>query len=411
MSQNLLKPGDLVAERYRIESLIGSGGHAHVYLANQEKLGRQVALKVLKGTIPPAGQVAAHKHQVLMRRFEQEARLISQLRDPHTITMFDYGNTTDGLLYMVCEYVQGESMKEMLIREGKLEAKRVASILEQLLMSLQEAHAYGVLHRDIKPDNIMLYTHLGRRDQVKLLDFGIAKIAEGDDEDNDMTAEGALVGTPRYIAPERIRGEPLRPASDLYSLGLVAYEALTGRRVLDGLHGVRALQAQLGDPSLKIPDEFGVPNALRALVERMIEKDLELRYQVAEQVIHELQQIQHGQLFAQSDSEAKVEQKELNARIEHTSQREYTRPSPAKRASVKPDPTAQSDISGVRHIDSRRTAPATRSSLAQKPVKKRAKKRHVKGQPSPFMMFAVIAGLIIAIIFAIAVLCYLIFVH
>ncbi len=401
MNQPLLQPGDLVADRYRVKKLIGSGGHAHVFLASQEKLGREVALKVLKSTMHPNGQLASHKHQVLMRRFEQEARLISQLRDAHTITMFDYGTTANGMLYMVCEYVEGESMKELMTREGQLAPARVSSILEQLLMSLQEAHAYGVLHRDIKPDNIMLYTHLGRRDQVKLLDFGIAKIAEGDDEDNDLTAEGALVGTPRYIAPERIRGEPLRPASDLYSLGLVAYEALTGRRVLDGLHGVRALQAQLGDPSLKIPDEIGIPTALRQIVERMIEKELDMRYQVAEQVLADLQKLTDSSFAAAAPVPAS------------TTPHEYTATLPAKRTTIPSDPTTshKPNMRVTTPQGARVTTPATPSSTRHAAQRQPKKDSSRKSGPSRTAMVAVIGGLVIAIIFAIAVLCYLIFMH
>lgn len=285
-----VKPGDLLAGRYRIEAPLGSGGHANVFLAHQEKLGRKVAIKILK-TSEGDEFIPAHKSEVLHKRFEQEAKLISQLRDPRTITMYDYGTTPDGTLYMVTEYVEGRSLKKVLAEEGAISQDRVLRILEQLLMSIQEAHALGVLHRDIKPDNIMLYEHLGRRDQLKLLDFGIAKIVG--DEDVDLTAENSIVGTPRYIAPERIRGEDLAPSSDLYSLGLVTYEMLTGRRVLEGLKGIRALQSQLSDPSTELPQDIAIAPQVRAIVNKLMRKEPSMRYRVAQQVLDELAPLLH----------------------------------------------------------------------------------------------------------------------
>ncbi len=275
-----LPPGQIIAGRYRIQSVLGVGGHAAVYLAQQEGLQRQVAIKVLNTADAP-------KLDVLMKRFEQEARLISQLRDPHTITMYDFGQTPEGMLYMVQEYVEGEDLAHLFKREGQLEPERVVKIVQQLLSSLQEAHALGVLHRDIKPQNIMVYTHVGRRDQIKLLDFGIAKMAG--EAGQDWTAEGSLVGTPRYIAPERIRGKKLSPSSDIYAVGLVAYELLTGRRVMEGKKGIAALQAQLSDPSTKLSPSLPIPGALRAIVNRMMEKEVPRRYSNAEEVLSDLE--------------------------------------------------------------------------------------------------------------------------
>ena len=275
-----LPPGQIIAGRYRIQSVLGVGGHAAVYLAQQEGLQRKVAIKVLNTADAP-------KLDVLMKRFEQEARLISQLRDPHTITMYDFGQTPEGMLYMVQEYVEGEDLAHLFKREGQLEPERVVKIVQQLLSSLQEAHALGVLHRDIKPQNIMVYTHVGRRDQIKLLDFGIAKMAG--EAGQDWTAEGSLVGTPRYIAPERIRGKKLSPSSDIYAVGLVAYELLTGRRVMEGKKGIAALQAQLSDPSTKLDPSLPIPGALRAIVDRMMEKEVPRRYSTAEQVLADLE--------------------------------------------------------------------------------------------------------------------------
>ena len=393
MSEQPLQFGRLIAGRYRIESLLGSGGHAHVYLAVQEKLGRRVALKVLKASgVQHVSAAAQHAHDVLVRRFEQEAKLISQLRDPHTITMYDYGSTDEGLLYMVCEFVQGETLKTTLTREGSLSAERVASILKQTLMSLQEAHAHGVLHRDIKPDNIMTYAHMGRRDQVKLLDFGIAKMAEAEDEESaDMTAEGSLIGTPRYIAPERIRGEKLRPASDLYSLGLVAYEALTGQRILEGLYGIQVLQAQLIEPSLKLPEETPAPKALCRIINRMIEKDLDVRYHVAEQVLEDLRR----PTTAPSPPPPALS---ISSGVSGPSQ---LAPSAPKRAVASHDVTSQHALPlAVQRAASSRPAPAR---------PKQSGSNKSASHQTRAVMVSVIGGLLLAILVAIVLLCYLVF--
>ncbi|MEC9442845.1 MAG: serine/threonine-protein kinase [Myxococcota bacterium] len=304
-----LQQGYLLAGRYRLEEPLGSGGHAYVYSARQEGLDRKVAVKLLKSApglnedaLPP------HKVEVLVKRFEQEAKLISQLRDPGTITMYDYGATDDGLLYMVVEFIEGGSLKEHMDTHGALSPPRVVKILEQLLCSLQEAHALGVMHRDIKPDNIMLFTHLGRRDQVKLLDFGIAKIVKDTSllSPSDWTREGMVVGTPRYIAPELVRGEELTSAADLYSLGLVAYEMLTGERVMAGLKGIKALHAQIYDPSVTLPDTVTIPENLRCIVDRMMEKELALRYTSAEEILLDLEHWD-SEDFLPSESEGELE--------------------------------------------------------------------------------------------------------
>ena len=181
-----------------------------------------------------------------MRRFNQEAKLVSRLQDPHTITMYDYGRTASGMLYMVFEFVDGESVSELVSREGALHYSRVLSIVEQTLGSLEEAHAFGVMHRDIKPGNIMVFEHVGRPDQVKLLDFGIAKVAKATgSQSKDLTADGTLVGTPRYMSPEQIRGEEITPRSDIYSLGLVAYEMLVGSKAIAATSSVTIIGLQL----------------------------------------------------------------------------------------------------------------------------------------------------------------------
>ncbi|MFU8802883.1 MAG: serine/threonine-protein kinase, partial [Bradymonadaceae bacterium] len=187
------QPGDLFEGRYRILEPIGKGGFALVFRARQEDLDREIALKILT---PTDEDEKSRYADVVLKRFHQEARLVSKLRDPHTITMFDYGQARDGLLYLVLEYVHGLSLSQLIKSQAPLNPARVLTILEQTLTSLQEAHSLGVLHRDIKPANIMIYEHLGRADQVKLLDFGIAKVFDGTEGTiQDLTADGVLLGT------------------------------------------------------------------------------------------------------------------------------------------------------------------------------------------------------------------------
>jgi serine/threonine protein kinase len=177
-------------------------------------------------------------------------------------------------------------LEDVLIREGRVKPARVVKIIRQILSSLQEAHALGVLPRDIKPSNIMVYTHVGRTDLVKVLDFGIAKIVT--EQNPDMTAEGSIVGTPRYIAPERLRGDEL-PTSDLYSVGVLAWELLTGQAALNGKAGMMALRAQLEEPSITLPTHIDVPGALRQIINKLTSKPVVQRYARAEEALDDLE--------------------------------------------------------------------------------------------------------------------------
>ena len=277
-----LQPGITLEGKYRIDSKLASGGQGHVFRGTHLVLDRPVAIKILKVSRIP------EVHARMTKRFEQEARLISSLRDPHTITLYDFGSMADGSLFMIFEYIDGMSLKELLETEGKLAPHRVAKILRQTLSSLQEAHSFGVLHRDIKPANIMLYEHANRPDQVKLLDFGIAKILDDDGSATKLTAANAVVGTPRYIAPELLLDEPPTPASDIYSLGLVAYELLLARRAVDGLTPAQIFRAQVEGPSFKVPAALSIPDGLRSIVDKMLEKRVDQRYGSTETILYDL---------------------------------------------------------------------------------------------------------------------------
>ncbi len=284
-------PGEVFEEKYKVEAILGSGGFARVYRAVELGLDRKVALKILR---PRIDDDQSHSErdsylETVMQRFQREARMLSQLRASNTITMHHYGKTDGGLLYMVLEYIDGLSLAE-LMRAGKpLPPKRVATIVEQVLKSLHEAHLMGMLHRDLKPANIMIYEHLGNRDNVKLLDFGIAKLVKDANVDKDLTGDGTLVGTPRYMAPEQIRGErDVGPGADVYSLGLVAYELLVGERAIEADSSIKIIGRQLSPESFFLPVEIDCPPRLRHIVDKMLQKDPNIRYQSAEEVIRAL---------------------------------------------------------------------------------------------------------------------------
>lgn len=288
------KPGGVFEGRYRIGSVIGRGGFAQIYLAEQIDLGRQVALKVLSPGLRGDDEHA----QEVAERFRREAKLVASLRDPHTITMHDYGRTDDGLLYMVFEYVDGFTLSGLVRQEGRISARRAVKILRQCLLSLQEAHAMGVLHRDIKPANIMVYEHIGRTDQVKVLDFGIAKSILGDDKNtaNDLTQTGMIIGTPRYMAPEQLRGTPLGPQTDLYSLGLVAFELLAGHKAIELDSLVSIITRQVSGEPIQLPENLGLSPRVRAIVNGLLHKSEQERFQNAGEVLSALDALSESDL-------------------------------------------------------------------------------------------------------------------
>ena len=289
------EPGELFEGKYRIRDLLGSGGFARVYRAEQTDLGREVALKILSPQVSSLASNDSVDSQLesVAIRFEREAKVVSRLRSPYTITVYDYGRTESGLLYMVLEYVDGLELDEV---PRPMEPRRVARVLEQVLKSLQEAHAHDLLHRDLKPANIMLYEHLGEKDQVKLLDFGIAKMVgqaqKEKREEQDLTAADSLIGTPRYMSPEQIRGNAVGPAADIYSLGLVIYELLVGEKAITSSDSIEILGKHLSAESFELPADLDVHPEVRAIVNRMLEKDTDIRYATTDEVLTDVQALE-----------------------------------------------------------------------------------------------------------------------
>ena len=217
--------GQVIGNRYRITGVIGEGGMGVVYVGEQQmgSTVRKVAVKTLHPHLS--------KDASVLKRFHRECGTVAQLEHPNTIKVYDFGSTPDGTLYIAMEFVAGRSLSDVLLKEGKLASDRVIQILKQICGALDEAHQLGIVHRDLKPDNIILTPRAGEQDFVKVLDFGIAARTESADaaHEQKLTQQGTVLGTPPYMSPEQFTGKPLDRRSDVYSLGVMAYEMLTGK--------------------------------------------------------------------------------------------------------------------------------------------------------------------------------------
>lgn len=269
--------GRVVADRYRIMQLIGRGGMGVVYKCEHTRMGKVMAIKLLHGEIA--------RDQEVQRRFRREAQAASKLSHPSTVSIFDFG-TADGLMYLVMEYVAGEDLGRILRGVGHIEPARAAALAAQACGSLAEAHDKGVVHRDLKPENLLVTRLRDGRELVKLLDFGLAKLREGEDR-NEITSAGTLIGTPYYMAPEIIRGQNADHRVDIYALGAVIYRALTGVAPFTGSSPVAVLTRHLTDqvvpPSRRRPD-LAIPRALDQIVLRCMAKLPEERFQRIDEV-------------------------------------------------------------------------------------------------------------------------------
>lgn len=237
-----LGPGSLLADRYRLEELLGHGRHGTVYRARQLELDRPVAVKVLRTPAPDDPELA--------RRLEREGISACRVQHPNAVAVYDFAVTPQGTPFLVMELLEGESLDAEL-RRGPLSPERCTEILHPVCAALEEAHRHGVIHRDIKPHNIFLHHPRPGVETVKVVDFGIATFVDGFSADQRLTAAGNRPGTPAYMAPERFSDEPYDGRVDVYSLGITLYELLTGElpyNVEDG-NLLRIIRMHLaGDP-------------------------------------------------------------------------------------------------------------------------------------------------------------------
>ncbi len=260
--------------QYTLEAKIGSGGMGEVWRARHRMLIRPAAVKLIR----PEGLGSAGRDQeVLLRRFEREARATAGLRSPHTVQLYDFGVTDDGTLYYVMELLEGLDLESMVEQYGPLPAERAIYFLSQVCASLEDAHQNGLVHRDIKPANVVVSRFGNAWDFVKVLDFGLVKLGAGaQDENLRLTTEGAASGTPAYMAPEVVLAEAKTgPAVDIYALGCVAYWLVTGKLVFEGPGAMKVMMAHAHTPppAPSTRCELPIPPELEKLILECLEKD------------------------------------------------------------------------------------------------------------------------------------------
>jgi hypothetical protein len=255
-----------LASRYRLDELIATGGMGSVYRATDEHLGRPVAIKVLKRVLAD--------DPTFLERFRREARAAALINHPNVARVFDYDERWNES-FIVMELVEGETLAELIARQGRLPWEEAFAIAEQVARALAAAHASGVVHRDVKPANILV----GPGGHVKVTDFGIARAAQA----TTLTRPGMVLGSANYVAPEQAQGNPVGPAADLYSLGCVLFEAITGSPPYQGPNAVaiatQHVSAEVPDPRERIPN---LPAGAAALVMRSLQKDPATRFPSAE---------------------------------------------------------------------------------------------------------------------------------
>ncbi len=268
----LLAEGTVLDGRFRIIEPLGGGGMGTVYRAVQTTIGRHVAIKVLRPDVA--------RDPKAVKRFHREAQAVSVLAHPNIVTVHDFGQLADASLYLVLELIEGHDLSKILVETGPMRGVRVAHIAAQILDALEEAHAAGVVHRDLKPENILLTHAAGNVDFVKVVDFGLAHMAE----EGTLTQTGEIFGTPVYISPEQARGLRADNRADLYALGVMLYEMLTGRPPFSAKSSMALLMQHMRNPPPsfeKAAPNLRVGKELVAVVMRALEKSPDDRFATA----------------------------------------------------------------------------------------------------------------------------------
>jgi serine/threonine protein kinase len=271
--------GKEIAGRFRILKKLGEGGMGAVYSGEQMSLKRRVAVKLLR---PELGA-----NQMILRRFNAEAEVVAKLDHPNTVKIYDFGQDTDGSLFIAMEYVDGRSLRTVLQLEAPLSPARALAIALQVAASLSDAHSHSIVHRDLKPDNVMLQDKAKQRDVVRVLDFGIAKLRDDNRQTHQaMTQAGDMLGTPQYMAPEQIKGESIDGRTDIYALGCMIYEMVTARLAFEAPTIMAMLSKHLMEevipPTQRRPD-LALPPAIDQLVLSAMSKSPAMRPTTMEQ--------------------------------------------------------------------------------------------------------------------------------
>ena len=273
--------GKILGERFQVQELLGQGASGTIYRAEHVTLRRRVAIKVLHTELS--------RDDLAIERFRREATTVAEIDNEHIVEIHDFGRTPDGRLYLAMELLEGETLDAVLAREKQLSVERAADVLIQVGEALMEAHAIGYVHRDLRPRNLYLAVRRGKANFVKLLDFGLAKIVEADSQGAASTSLGMTFGDPRYMSPEQARGDRIDRRADIYQLGCVAYEMLTGAPPFTGNRVFDILTKQVTEVPAPLPTRRpGVPLWMEAAVAKMLAKDPENRFATTTRMVEAL---------------------------------------------------------------------------------------------------------------------------
>jgi serine/threonine protein kinase len=278
--------GRTIANRFVVESKIGAGGMGAVYRARQLGMDRDVAIKVLLQEFTA--------NPLIIKRFHMEALAVSKLQHPNTIRIFDFGQTEDSQLFIAMEFLRGHSLEHELRENKSVAVNRVLHVISQVCGSLGEAHDKSIVHRDLKPDNIFLCPVGKDKDYAKVLDFGVAKLKSEDRKQGTLTEAGMVFGTPRYMSPEQCRSDSTDQRSDIYALGVIMYEMLTGRAPFEADNPLSILIMHVQDavkPLDVVRPDLLIPAALQRAVYRCLEKNPDKRYASAHELGDDLDAI------------------------------------------------------------------------------------------------------------------------
>jgi tRNA A-37 threonylcarbamoyl transferase component Bud32/tetratricopeptide (TPR) repeat protein len=269
--------GKVVAEKFRLDALIGEGAMGRVYRGEQLNLGKPVAIKVL------------HKHlggdPRIAKRFHREAKAASRLSHPNSLSIIDFGEASDGTLFIAMELLEGEVLQAIIDHDAPLTPARIGSLMVQTLRALDEAHHAGIIHRDLKPENVLvLKARGGMGERVKVCDFGIAKITESEGKSTAITKDGYVCGTPEYMAPEQARGDAIDLRADLYSAGVMLYQMLCGRVPFVAESALGIITRHIMEdpvPPRRMRRAWGIPRSLEAIALKALAKEPDKRFATA----------------------------------------------------------------------------------------------------------------------------------
>lgn len=276
--EEMAASGEIIRERYQVIRSLGSGATATVFLVRHLQTDGLYAMKMLNRDVPNMAEA--------QKRFEREATAISQLQHKNMVELYDFGMTNNGHVYFITDFVQGTSLYNILLEEGPMAYPRACNIFVQICDAMEYAHTHGLIHRDLKSANILIINDPAQdiNDSVRIVDFGIVKFKQDatNQQSQKLTQEGTVVGSPKYMSPEQCQGKQQDPRSDIYSLGCLMHEVLTGKCPFDADYPFAILIKQVTEPLPPINQRFpelNIPQALARIVETALEKQPDARFQ------------------------------------------------------------------------------------------------------------------------------------